>query len=344
MDLPALDNKTDFAVHPQLLLDKDGERLCVMVKATFELQDDGSLELAPAERTRGIRFADVPWEKDKPESIAYPGDVCLRKPGTDVIFVAGACAPGGKPVPSFDVRVEVGPLRKSLIVFGRRVWVDRGGGLTSPAPIAEIAMRYDHAWGGRDDEDPDALLEEARNPIGLGVTRAPASLTHQEAPNIEDPAFPIRSAKTAPPPAGIGVIGRSWTPRRKYAGTYDKAWLEFRSPLLPEDFDDRFNLCASAGLVSESPLQGGEPVRLLNLTPGGGALSFDLPKVALAIEFRVKDRAPAVFGPHLDTVVIDTIAAGPDKPVAIEMVWRAQVKAPRRMKDARVIVCEVGPS
>ncbi len=341
MDQPALDNKTDFAVHPQLLVDRDGEKLVAIVKASFELQEDGGFELSPPERARGVRFADLPWEEDRPESIAYPADVCLFKPATDVIFVARACAPSGRAVPSFDVRVEIGPLRKSLVVFGRRLWVDKGAGLTAPAPIEEIDMRYDHAWGGRDDEDPAALVEEPRNPIGTGVTRAPASLTHQPAPSIEDPAYPIRTAKTAPPPAGIGVVGRHWEPRRRYAGTYDATWRELRAPLLPEDFDPRYNLCASPGLIADPPLAGGEPVRVLNLTPDG-ALSFELPRVQVEIEFQVKDRAPVGFAPHLDTVLVDLYATGPQKPVAVEMVWRAHVKAPRRMKDARVIVRERG--
>ncbi|AGP36334.1 DUF2169 family type VI secretion system accessory protein [Sorangium cellulosum] len=341
MDQPPLDNKTDFAAHPQLLVDRDGEKLVAIVKASFELQEDGTFELSPPERARGVRLADLPWEKDKPESVAYPADVCLFKPATDVIFVARAYAPSGRATPSFDVRVEVGPLRKSLVVFGRRLWVDKGAALTAPSPIEQIDMRYDHAWGGRDDEDPAAIVEEPRNPIGMGVTGAPASLTHQPAPNIEDPAFPIRTAKTAPPPAGIGVVGRHWEPRRRYAGTYDATWRELRAPLLPEDFDPRYNLCASPGLIADPPLAGGEPVRTLNLTPEG-ALSFELPRVQVEIEFQVKDRAPAAFAPHLDTVLIDLYATGPEKPVAVEMVWRAHVKAPRRMKDARVVVRERG--
>jgi hypothetical protein len=339
MEQPALDNKTDFKAHPQILLDSEGEKLVTIVKATFEVEGS-EVVLAPLKRTRGIRFADFPWEKDKPESIAYPADVCLRKPGTDVVFVARACAPGGRAVPQFDVRVEVGPLRRSLVVFGSRVWVEKGAGVSAPQPFAEIDMRYDFAWGGRDDEDPADLAEEPRNPIGMGVTRKPAALTHKAAPNIEDPSFPIRSVKTAPPPAGIGVVGRSWEPRRRFAGTYDQAWQETRAPLLPDDFDDRFNLCASPGLTAVPPLVGGEPVRLLNLTPGGGALAFELPRVPLEIEFRIKGREPVVLAPYLDTVLIDLYAVGPEKPPAVEMVWRAYVKAPRRLKDARIIVRE----
>ena len=343
MEEPSLDNKTDFIARAQLLLDRDGEKLCAIVKATFELHDS-ALELAAEGRAREVRFADLPWEKDRPESIAYPADVCLRKPGTDVIFVARACAPGGKPVPSFDVRVEVGPLHKSLLVFGLRLWLSQGSGLSAPAPLAEIDMRYDYAWGGRTDAASGKITEEPRNPIGMGAACNPSVLTHHPAPNIEDPADLIRSVKTSPRPAGIGAIGRSWEPRRRYAGTYDRTWQEFHAPLLPDNFDDRWNLCASPGLVADPPLAGGEPVRLLNLTPEGGVLAFDIPKVALEIEFRIKDRAPAIFVPYPDTVLIDLYAMGPETPALVEMVWRAHVKAPRRMKDARVIVRERVPS
>ena len=110
MDQPSVDNRTEYVVHPQLLVDREGERLVTLVKATFEVQDDGVTTLAPRRRSRGIRFADIPWEKDKPASIAYPADVCLQKPGTDVVFVAKARAPGGVPTPRIDVRLEVGPL------------------------------------------------------------------------------------------------------------------------------------------------------------------------------------------------------------------------------------------
>jgi len=341
MSQPPLDNKTDFAAHPQLLLDRDGEKLVTIVKATFELPPGGgALVLAPEPRTRGVRFADVPWGKPEISSVLYPADLCLRKPGTDVIVVARAYAPGGKSVPSFDVGVRVGALQKTVRIFGLRVWEEGGAGLSAARPVAEMDMRYDHAWGGTDDSNPARFIEEPRNPVGLGMTGDPRALTHKPAPNLEDPQHLIASFRTRPPPAGIGAIGRHWEPRRRFAGTYDEQWLDHRAPLLPEDMDDRFNNCASAGLTAEPPLAGGEAVALLNLVTGGGATVFALPKVTVEIEFRVKDREPAVFTPHLDTVLIDLLETGPDKPIAVEMVWRAHVRAPRRMKHARVIVRE----
>jgi hypothetical protein len=339
MDAPALDNRTELAVHPQLVLDRDGEKLVTIVKATFELAE-GFLELAPRDRARKIRAADLPWQKDKPESLAYPGDVCVRKPGTDVVFVGKAHSPGGRPAPSFDARLEVGPLAKSISVFGRRLWLDRGSGLTEPAPTDAVEVRYDLAWGGRDESDPAALVEESRNPVGRGVVRDPGALTHAPAPQIEDPSELITSVRTAPAPAGLGPIGRGWSPRRAYAGTYDETWRTERAPLLPDDFDDRHHQCASPGLVAARPLRGGEEVRLLNLTAGGGAVNFALPRVSPEIEIRVKGREPALFSPHLDTVLFDNLLAPRGAALVVEMVFRAHVPAPRRMREATIVVRE----
>jgi hypothetical protein len=343
MDQPPLDDHTDFEVLPQTLLDLDGEKLVVIVKATFELRPGAPLELAEEESRRIVRPGDVPWGEPEKSSIAFPCDLCVRKPGTDVIVVGKAYAPGGIAVPSFDVAVRVGPLQKLCKVYGLRVWEAGGRGISPPRPIDEIEMRYDYAWGGADASDPKNYVEEARNPVGMGVARDPSVLTHQPAPNIEDPAYPISTCKTRPPPAGIGPIGRNWEPRRKFTGTYDDRWQKERAPLPPIDQDDRVNLCASPGLHSDIPLRGNEEVALLNLVPGGGATKFYLPGAGVEIEFHAKNRSPERFVPHLDTLIIDTLQLEPDEPIGVELVWRASIKAPRRMKDVRVIVRELEP-
>lgn len=340
MDQPPLDNQTEFTAHPQLILGKQGEMLLCMVKATFELVP-GELapELASEEVARGIRFADVPWGEPEKSSVLYPSDVCLYKPGTDVVVAAAAHAPNGVPVPTFDTYVRVGPLTKTVRVFGLRVWESGGTGLSAPRPVTQVEMRYDNAWGGVDDTDPARFMEEPRNPVGSGVARDPNSLTHRIAPCLEDPENPIKNARTRPPPAGIGPLGRHWAPRRQYLGTYDEVWKETRCPLPPEDEDDRLQLCASPGLFTEVPLRGGEECAFLNLHPDG-PVQFRLPMVPLEIEFRVKGREPVVMRPHLDTVLVDLLYTSEEKPPVVELVWRASVKAPRRMKQSLTIVRE----
>lgn len=322
-----------------MLLDKDGERIVTICKATFEWSGAGmDLDLAPKDRRRGLRFADIPWGKPEVGSVAYPADVCVRKPTTDVVVAARAYAPEGKAVPTFDVYAQVGTLRKMLRIFGRRIWEYGGTALTSPSPIDVVDLRYDLAWGGYDDSDEKKIVAHAHNPVGRGFVRDPKTLTHQLAPQIEDPGAPISSYKTNPTPVGMGAIGRAWQPRAKYAGTYDKTWKTLRAPMPPLDFDDRFNQCASTGLISPTPLLGGEEVKLLGLVPGGGTCAFRLPVVRPEIEFEVDEKTVSIVTPHLDTVVIDCLDLGPDAPLTVELAWRASILAPRKLRRARVTV------
>ncbi len=340
MDAPRLDNKTEFAAQPRMLLGKDGERLVVIVKATFaKLPGEAELDLVPRELRRGVRGPDVPWGDPEKSSIKYPSDLCVFKPGTDVIVVAAAHAPGGKPVPSFDASVRVGPLEKTIRVFGLRVWGANGTSLSAPRPTTGVEVRYDNAWGGLDTTDPASAVEEPRNPVGVGVARDPATLTHQPGPMIEDPANLIASIKTRPAPAGLGAIGRHWEPRRRFLGTYDAAWLAQRAPLLPLDHDDRANLCASPGLTATPPLAGGEAVSLSCLTPGGKA-AFRLPKIRIGVKLHTKLRDPESVTAPLDTVLIDALRFPEESELLVELVWRASFKPPRRMKDARIVVTE----
>jgi hypothetical protein len=341
MDQPPHDNLTDFEVHPQVLVDKTGEVLACIVKATFELPENSTtLELVEEEERRMIRIADVPWGEPEKSSILFPSDLCVRKPGTDVIFVGEGFAPNEVAVPYFDVAVRAGYLQKALRVYGLRVWEAGGRGISAPRPIDRLELRYDYAWGGFDDSDKENIVEEARNPVGMGCVRDASVLTHKPAPNIEDPANPIANWKTKPPPAGIGAIGRHWEPRRRYTGTYDEAWLNDRAPLPPLDQDDRVNVCASPGLWSDTPLRGGEEIALLNMRLGGGATKFFLPRVELEIEFEVEGRSPEIKTPHLDTVIVDALQLEPGEPIAVEMVWRASIKAPRRLRDSQIVIRE----
>lgn len=344
MDAPSLDNQSEFEVLPQMLLHKSGERLVVIIKATFLLtREHSSLPLAPTELARPIRMADEMWEEPEVESIRYPSDLCCYKPGTDVIGVVTAWAPGGQPVPQFDTYLRVGSLSRAVRVSGIRVWESRGSGVSAPRPIGQLDVRYDFAFGGRDAEDDTQIVEDPRNPVGRGIARDPSRLTHVLAPQLEDPDDPIRSASGRPTPAAYGAIGRGFLPRRGYTGTYDSSWKEYRAPLPPTDEDDRFHMAASPGLIAQPYLVGGEACALLNLTPDG-PLQFVLPKTQLEVTFDVRGRTPERMVPPLDTVLIDTWAPSEEKPPVLEMVWRCSAKAPRKMRDARVVVVEAMPS
>ncbi|MFO0554133.1 MAG: DUF2169 domain-containing protein [Polyangiaceae bacterium] len=362
MSEPPVRNDTDFIADPQVLADRDGEKLCAIVKATFELVDgpargaDGTFAIAPKGRRRKLRSADFPWGEPTKSSIMYPTDLCVYKPATDVVVVAVAHAPGGTPVPTFDAGVRVGRVQKVVRITGPRAWVAGGDALTQPRPVRSLEVRYDWAFGGSD-LSGDKTIEDARNPVGMGVVGNKSALEAKAGPQIEDPLEPIKDAHGRPKPAGLGAIGRHWEPRRRYWGTYDTKWLEGRAPLPPADFDDRANLCATPELIASPYLVGLEEGALTNLTPGGGTVGFVLPRVRLSIEFLVKGRERETFTPPLDTVLLDTVSVprpkpkegedpataaklGPITPLVIELVWRAAVRAPRKLSDAEIIVTE----
>jgi hypothetical protein len=65
-----------------------------------------------------------------------------------------------------------------------------------------------------------------------------------------------------------------------------------------------------------------------------------LPKIKMTIEYRINGRERITLTPYLDTVLLDLLMTGPEKPPAVELVWRASVPAPRHMNDVKIIVRE----
>ena len=355
--LPRIENATDFLVEPHTLVDTEGEKLCAILKATFELVPgpprgaDGSFEAAPRARRRPIRAADIPWGEPEKSSIAYPSDLCVSKPGTDIIVVARAYAPGGESAPSFEAGVKLGKVHKIIRINGPRVFAANGDSITRPRPLRSIDVRYDFAYGGSDTTEED-FKEDARNPVGIGVSLNPASLDGAMAPQIEDPLDPITRANGSFKPAGLGVIGRHWEPRRKLWGTHDAGWLKNRAPLPPRDFDQRANFAATPELVHVPPLRGGEEGGMTNLSSAHETLTFVLPRLRTTMIFKTKGQNPVSFTPFIDTIILDTrflpmtlneagtLVPPPLTEMVIELVQRASIPAPRKPSDVTIIVEE----
>jgi hypothetical protein len=257
----------------------------------------------------------------------------VRKPSTDVIVGGAAMAPHRAEVTTLDVHVRVGPVQKSLRVFGPRAWYKSGlgkMGLTSPQPFTEQMLQWEYAWGGSDYEsDPTKPLEEPRNPNGRGLVRDHDTLAGTLGPAIEDPAHPIESHRSRPPPAGVGAIGRHWVPRRHYTGTFDDAWMQERMPLLPLDFDERFNQVAQPEMVTREPLRGGERVEILNMNEEG-PLQFELPKLRFFAGIQT-DAAMREAPVQLDTVMVEPNAR------TFDLTWRAVVRFPRFAHQIRFV-------
>jgi hypothetical protein len=324
MNAPPLKQGTRAEVQLIPQLGMDGAILIlVVIKERFFVGGDGRLT-----RVGGAKpvLADLPWDEDDAEnsSIKLPSDICLRKPSTDVIVVGSAMAPDKRRVREIDVLVRVGPVERVLHVTGTRVWYRGAAGLalSAPEPFDEVPLRWEYAWGGADYTDPLRPLEEARNPVGRGVTKNPSSLLHQPGPQIEDPREPITGAGGRPTPAGLGAIGRSWMPRRQYTGTMDEAWQKERMPLPPADFDERFNQVAPPEQITREPLRGGERVQIHNLS-ADGSMQFELPRLHFFVGARLLPGGMTEHRTMLDTVLLQPSERW------VDLTWRAVVPRPR---------------
>jgi hypothetical protein len=311
-------NHTPYAAGKTWGRDKDGcHEWIVGVKATYDIKPSGELDLA-AKQIEPL-LAPEYIRDDKLSSLRYDADLVAQKPTTDILLNATAYAPNGRPSTDFLVGFRVGGVQKALRVRGNRSWT-KGlfGGPSSAEPITHLPIVYERAYGGYDHEDPNPRQHrlDSRNPVGCGVVAQSEHRAGQPLPNFEYPHGSVEKAG----PAGFGAVDCFWSPRREFAGTYDKAWQQNRLPLLPLDWDSRSLLCSPSDQQPTTHLRGGELVELSNLTPSG-KLSFVLPKVHLSFRTRILNRNEE-HRASLSSVIIE-----PDHP-RVMLVWTSALACP----------------
>jgi hypothetical protein len=313
----AIENQTPFSAERSWSRDKDGVHdWVVAVKGTFDVMDDGRLELAKLQPPP-LLAAEYNGE-DGESSLRYDTEVAPSKPTTDVILNGTAYAPEGRPSPDFMVGMRVGAVRKQIRVVGNRFWKRGTLGFepTLVEPVASVPIVYERAYGGFDQTDPDPAKQkfDARNPVGCGVVSKAA---HHEGKMLANFEYPGGSDKKSGP-AGFGAIAAHWSPRREFLGTYDEIWEKERLPLLPTDWDPRSLLCSPADQRPAQHLRGGEPVELINLTREG-RLAFNLPRVHLSFATKIDGRTEYTSG-QVATVIIEPDAS------RLIMVWQTSLK------------------
>lgn len=328
-----LDNRTVMPVTCIPMDDRHGhDVLVVIARLTWEISAEGAATLAVPQAAP--RLADVPRSTETWSSLRYPGDLVDEKPGTDVLMLGTAYpprepGPGGKPATQRDVTLRVqarhGVVQKTVRVYGQRVYYQGALGVTPgpAAPLTPTPLVYELAYGGRDASDPGRIVQDPRNPVGLGVAADRARLVGTPAHQLEDPRDPTQ-------PAAFGPIPAHWSPRRERAGTYDAAWQRKRAPLRPLDFDPRHHAAAPPDLWSEIPLVGDEPVEVLGATPEG-AWRFRLPRYAPVFQ-SVERGALREHPTHLDTLLIDADAR------TAELTWRVSVPLPRKTEHLETVL------
>ncbi|SAL29064.1 pentapeptide repeat-containing protein [Caballeronia terrestris] len=313
-------NRTPFAAAQSWIRDMQGaETWLVVVKATFDIRDDGSTHIAPqqpgAMRTPSYRGA--PGRS----SIVCDNDFVLTKRNTDVVVNGTAWAAGGRPTQRLDVAMRIGSARKVLRVTGDRVWLGDGVTVSDPKPFMTMPLVYERAFGGIDSASPHPERDWYwPNPTGTGFAVSRNHLRQKPLPNIEYPGELITQWDARPRPAGFGVIAPNWSGRARFAGTYDDKWIVQRQPLLPDDFDERYYQSVPEDQQSAGFLRGGEPVTLVNLSRVG-RLNFMLPTMDLVFETRFKD---GTYQEH-ERIDLHTVLLEPDYP-RVSLIWQSAME------------------
>jgi len=330
MGHPHIENRTRFSFEALYAInDECRTAAAFLVQATYVGMPVGLLTLADSQVP--IQLAGERYYPDAEESsYKYEPQVALTKAGTDVVLIGHACH--SEPVREVVVRLTVGSLKKTAIVFGDRYWTKSLGSIskTEAIPFERMPLVYERAFGGWDRSQGDESKHsfEPRNPVGTGYRSRDGKFEDGvRLPNVEDPSVPIRDYYDTPAPTGFGFISHGWQPRLSYAGTYDERWSQERIPLIPIDFDVRYYNAASPGLVTAGHLRGDEPVLVENASPMG-TLRFNLPGTSAPVCTVVtvgKNRR--VLQTMLDTVIINT-----DENFVL-LIWRASMPLRRGPHD-----------
>ena len=298
------------------------ELLVVVVKGTFGVPADGE---APAllEEQQPLVMADTFTGKPGFSAPYEEVDFAPRKHRCDVLLTGSAWAPHGQAAERVTVGIRIGDWKKVFSVTGDRQWSSgvTGTRATSPAPFLRQPISYDVAFGGTDARHDDPAEHRAfmRNPVGRGWHHQASSkyVDGSPLPNTEELDRPVDAPDGDYAPMAFGPLGRGWSPRLAYAGTYDQQWLDNTFPFLPADFREEYYQAAPLDQQIAYPI-GGEEVTLLNLTASGRTI-FRLPTIEMPVSFFRRG------GDHEDVrASLDTLVFEPDKGF-FTMTWRTSL-------------------
>jgi hypothetical protein len=327
--------------------DRNEHIFSVIVKRSYRITPGARAERRDADHE--LRLIDQYYENGDPEwsTVQHEYELAPYKASTDVVVIGKAYVPRGVATERTMVGVQVGTGSKTLVVTGERKCSYREGAapvFTDPEPFTEMEIRYERAYGGRDERSvPDIPFLYPRNFMGAGVVLRNMKETVEglRLPNVEDPEDLLTPERLfigepdrwhlQPLPQGFGWRQRTWYPRAALLGSYPPfldpgtVTSEERMGLLPKDhvalakqsrlrpMQAQFASGASLGMTF-SRLAGDEPVVLGRLTLDG-VLKFLLPGDTPSIGLDL-GRGMQPLEPKLHTVSIRP------EDREVDLIWR----------------------
>lgn len=295
------------------------ELLVVVVKGTFVLPTQGEQAQLHAEQLPLV-MADTFTGEPGLTALVYEVDFAPRKRACEVLLIGSAHAPEGHQVTRVHVGLRVGPMKKSFDVVGDRVWEAgvTGIGASMPQYFSRMPVSYDLAFGGADRYSEDESEHDAylSNPVGRGWHKhlKTAWVDGTSLPNTEEVGKIVNSPSDRYKPMALGPLGRGWSQRARFAGTYDQQWLDDVFPFLPKDFDERYYQAAPED--QQLPVPKGTMEVMLSGFTSDGVRQFMLPHFEAPVHV-----FPRAGGREDHVAKLDTIVFEPDAE-RFTMTWR----------------------
>jgi len=280
----------------------------IVLKGYYSIVDSGELEHNAAQQR--VIVSDEYVTEPNISSITYPTDIVPFKPKADIMLIGTARPPFGRPKRDWIVKLQVGDWVKRVRVTGHRHWEKASFSrwkLSQAVSVAEVPLKYELAYGGLSKDCDDNILEVYdSNPVGCGFVsrRDDLKVDRINAPQLESVNHPIADLFVDYVPEGFGPLSPAWKARSRFSGTYDRRWLDTKSPVLPDDFDYAFFNSAPPDLLLNRYLVGDELVQLTGLDPSGTVM-FGLPSYFPAGTVVLKDGTLIYVKFFCDTLLID---------------------------------------
>lgn len=301
--------------------------ILIVAKGTWQLR---SGKLAAAEHQAGLnkkqvmlRLGDIVQDelqrkvlKDRldDEITWLDHDLSPPKPACDVIVAGYVTPPANYREASIDAGIRIGSHTVSLRAHAPRYW-EAGLIGAKPKPIAPSIARMPLTY---------ALADWTS---GFPAEIKPDTLALL--PWIEAVDSPAQYRKHASKSAGFGFWPENAAHRLPLAGTYDDAWKQKRSPLLPADFNPRFYNAAHPDLQLPTAPKAGTPIRLVHLAV---EQVIDTVMPALSLVVQGTDAAGSTAAPT--SMKADTLIIEPEHD-RLCVVWRALLPAGMGAKAIR---------
>lgn len=259
-------NQTPLPAHLTPLEDPAGRAgWLLLAKCSWRLdngrmapaEDQAPLHLLPVRHRLGaLDLDDVQrealGERANEDVVWIDHELVPPKPAFDVLVAGYITAPAGHAGPFVDAGLVIGKHRVGIRGHVPRRW--RSGLMGTTAEALAPTVRRVPLTCAVADWECGIATELGADPIA-------------ELPWIEAPDHPARCGRAGKHPAGFGPWPTSAAHRRRYAGTYDKAWQQQRMPRLPLDLDPRFYNVAHPDLQLPRVPEAGCEIALVNLGP-----------------------------------------------------------------------------